>query len=130
MQNFSQIEPILKSPACPKVSSLVLGLELVTTPLKIKILKNEKKHPQGFTQGASVQNFSKIEPFLKSPACPKVFRLVLGLKLVTTPLKNQNFEKMKKTPPGIHPRSKCAKFQPNRTIFEVSSLPQSFEVTD
>ena len=40
--------------------------------------------------------------------------------------KNQNFEKMKKTPPGINSRKKCAKFQPNRTIFEVSSLPQSF----
>ena len=40
--------------------------------------------------------------------------------------KNQNFEKMKKSPPGIHPWIKCAKFQPNRTIFKVSSLPQSF----
>ena len=46
----------------------------MTTPLKIKILKKWKKHPQGFTQGTSVQNFSQIGPFLKSPACPKVLR--------------------------------------------------------
>ena len=32
-----------------------------------------KKTPQVFTQGRSVQNFSQIERFLKSPACPKVF---------------------------------------------------------
>ena len=31
-----------------------------------------KKHPQIFTQGTSVQNFSQIRPFLKSPGCPKV----------------------------------------------------------
>ena len=37
---------------------------------------------------------------------------------------------MKKTPPGIRPRNKCAKFQPNPTIFEVSRLPQSFKGTD
>ena len=33
---------------------------------------------------------------------------------------------MKKTPPDIYPRNNCAKFQPKRTIFEVSSTPQSF----
>ena len=33
---------------------------------------------------------------------------------------------MNKSPPGIYPRNKCAKFQPNPSIFEVSRLPQSF----
>ena len=32
-----------------------------------------KKTAQIFTQGTSVQNFSQIRPFLKSPGCPKVF---------------------------------------------------------
>jgi len=41
-------------------------------------------------------------------------------------LKNENFEKMKKTPPGFHSRNNCAKFHPNPTICEVSSLPASF----
>ena len=29
-------------------------------------------------------------------------------------------------PPDIHPRNKCAKFQPNMTIFDVSRLPDLF----
>ena len=33
---------------------------------------------------------------------------------------------MNKTPPGIYPRTKCAKFQLDLSIFEVSRLPQSF----
>ena len=32
---------------------------------------------------------------------------------------------MKKIPSDIHPRNKCAKFQPNSIIFEVSRLPKS-----
>jgi len=36
---------------------------------------------------------------------------------------------MKKTPPDIHPRNKCTKFQPNSTIFGLSRLPQSFMCT-
>ena len=56
---------------------------------------------------------------------PQSFNLVLAKNSSPGP-KNQNFRKMKKTPPDIHPRNKCAKFQPNRTIFEVSRLPQSF----
>ena len=35
------------------------------------------------------------------------------------------FLKNEKTIPDIYPRNKCAKFQPNPTIFEVSRLPQS-----
>ena len=34
---------------------------------KIKIFSKMKKIPQVFTQGTSVQNFSQIPPFLKSP---------------------------------------------------------------
>ena len=41
--------------------------------------------------------------------------------------KNQNFCKMKKNP-DIHPRNKCAKFQPNRSIFEAFRLWQSFSL--
>ena len=100
VQNFSQIGRFLKSPACPKVFSLVLGLKLVTTPIKIKIFKKWKKHPQVFTQGRSVQNFSQIRPFLKSPGCSNVFSLVLGLKLVTTPLKIKLLKNEKKDPQG------------------------------
>ena len=33
---------------------------------------------------------------------------------------------MKKIPPDIHPWNKCAKFQPNPTIFEVSRLPPNY----
>ena len=35
---------------------------------------------------------------------------------------------MKKTPPDIHQKNKCAKFQQNRTIFEASRQPQSFSL--
>jgi len=35
---------------------------------------------------------------------------------------------MKKHPPEIHPRINCVKFPPKLTIFEVSSLPQSFSL--
>ena len=69
---------------------------------------------QVYTQGPSVQRFSQIEPFLKSPGCPKVSSLVLGLNLVTTPFKIEILKKGQNTPPGIYPRTKCAKFQPNR----------------
>jgi len=37
-------------------------------------------------------------------------------------MKNKN----KKTPPNIHPRNKCAKFQSNPTIFGLSRLPCKF----
>ena len=34
----------------------------------------------------------------------------------------------KKSPPDIHPRNKCAKFQLNPTIFEVPWLAQRFSL--
>jgi len=40
--------------------------------------------------------------------------------------KNEDFEKMKKIPPGIHPIYKCAKFQHDWVMFNFSRLPQSF----
>ena len=33
---------------------------------------------------------------------------------------------MRKTHPDIHPRNKCAKFQPNPTIFESPGYPKVF----
>ena len=36
------------------------------------------------------------------------------------------FEKIKRIPSDIHPWNKCAKFQPNPTIFEVSRLPPNY----
>ena len=35
---------------------------------------------------------------------------------------------MQKALPGIYPRNKCTKFQPNRTMFDASSLPQSLSL--
>jgi len=39
----------------------------------MKIKKKKKKHPQVFTRGTSVPNFSQIQPILGSAGCPKVF---------------------------------------------------------
>uniref|UniRef100_A0A7M5V7R9 Uncharacterized protein n=1 Tax=Clytia hemisphaerica TaxID=252671 RepID=A0A7M5V7R9_9CNID len=58
---------------------------------------------------------------------PQSFSLVLAKNSSPVP-KNQNFRKLEKTPPDIHLRNECAKFQPNPTIFEVSRLPQSFSL--
>ena len=40
--------------------------------------------------------------------------------------KIENFEKIKKRPPGICPIYKCTKFQKISIIFKAYSLPQSF----
>ena len=72
VQNFSQIRPFLKSPGCPKVLASFWRKTRPQAP-KIKIFEKWKKQPQIFTQGTSVQDFSQIRPFLKSPGCPKVF---------------------------------------------------------
>jgi len=80
----------------------------MTTPLRIKIKKNEKI-PQIFTQGTSVQNFSWIGIFLKSQACPKVFGLVLRLKLITTPPRVNISIKSKKFLSDIHPKEQVCK---------------------
>jgi len=41
-------------------------------------------------------------------------------------LKYENFQKIKLTPPGIHPIYNCTKFQHYCTIFYFSRLPRSF----
>ena len=70
--NFS-IFPSIWRPNCSSYE------KLVPRPQKSKLWKNEKKHPQIFTQATSVPNFSQIEPFLKPPGCPKLFTLFLPL---------------------------------------------------
>lgn len=51
--------------------------------------------------------------------------LLLVQKLVPR-TQNKIVSKNENTPPGIYPRNKCSEFQPNLTIFEVCSPPQSF----
>ena len=70
--NFSQIRPFLGSLGCPQSFSLVLDKNSSPGP-KNENFQKWKKHPQIFTQGTSVSNFSQIQPFLGSPGCPKVF---------------------------------------------------------
>ena len=91
---------------------------------KIKIFKKLKKHPQVITQETSIPNFRTSDNFWDLQAAPK-FSVILGPRPSPGP-KNQNFQKMKKTPPGIYPRNKFTKFQHNPTIFESSRLPRSF----
>ena len=69
------------------------------TPWGIHPRNKCTKTPQIFTQGPSVQNFSQIQPFLRSPGCPKAFQPKLayfGWKNWSPGPKNQNFWKMKK----------------------------------
>ena len=49
-------------------------------------------------------------------------------KMPKTWPKNQNFQKMKKTHPGIPPSYKYAKFQTDLTIYAFSWVPQRFLV--
>ena len=84
-------------------------------------LKKWKKHPQVFIWTLSVPNFNLKWQILGSQSCPKVFWF-FGFK---TP-GNENFEKMKKTPPGIYWSYKCAKFQTYRTNIGLAILPQTF----
>ena len=63
-----------KSPRYPRYPQgfcLVLAKNSSQSPT---IQNYWKKYPQIFTQERSVQNFSQIRPFFKSPGCPKVFR--------------------------------------------------------
>ena len=70
------------------VYEVTLGLTLRVTDKEERTAYIAEVQQAGvFTQGRSVQNFNQIERFLKSPARPKVFSLVLVLKVVTTPLK-------------------------------------------
>ena len=101
-----------------------LGLKWSPRPQN-KYFQKIKKAPPGIY---SRNKCAKIQPnptIFGLSRLPQSFSLVLA-KNSSAGLKNQNFEKMKKTPPDIHLRNKCAKFQPNPTIFEVYRLPQSF----
>ena len=84
-----------------------------------------KKTPQDIHPRNKCAKFQLNRTIFEASRLLLSFSLVLAKNLSPGP-KNQNFWKMKKIPPDIHPRTKCAKFQPNPTIFEVSRLPQSF----
>lgn len=74
-------------------------------------------------------NISNIEKYVTKIYFGVSWRLkksIKKLKLISRPPKLKNLEKMKEILPGIRPRNKCAKYQPNPTICEVSRLPQSF----
>ena len=71
-----------------------------------------------------MSNFSQIGSSLKSPACPKDISLVLAFWARDHSPKNE--EKNEKNTLTYLPKDKCAKFQQNRTIFEVFSVAQSF----
>ena len=62
VQIFSQIRPFLKFLGCPKVLAS-FWRKARPQAQKMKIFEKWKTHPQGFTQGESVQNFSQIRPF-------------------------------------------------------------------
>ena len=61
------------SPVCPNVLASSWAKTCSQGP-KMKFFRKGKKHPQVFTQGASVPNFSQIRPFLSSPGCLENFR--------------------------------------------------------
>ena len=108
---------------------------------KSKFSKNEKrkqtnkqtKHPQGFTQTLNVPNFRQDltnHAFLR---VPRKFSVHLGSRTSSPGSKNQNFQKMKKTLPGIHPSYKCSTFQWFRPFTLPESAPKvssSFRVQD
>ena len=79
-----------------------------------------KETPPGIHPRTECAKFQPNRTIFEVSSAPQSFSLVLA-KNSSPGLKNQNFWKMKKTPPDIHPRNKCAKFQPNSTIFEASS---------
>ena len=81
----------------------------MTTTLKIKFCKKEETPPAVPQRIKNrIKNFSQIRPFSHS-----------GAKTRDQAHEKENFKKLKKGTPGVHPRKKCAKFQPNRIIFEV-----------
>ena len=90
---------------------------------RIKISKNEKKHPQGFTQALGVPNFRQISlliPFLERSKC---FSVHLVSKTESPESKNQNFHRMKKMPPEIDPSYTYAKFQRDLTVCSFPRMP-------
>ena len=72
------------------------------------------------------KDFSQIQPFLISPGYPK--DLASFWQKLVPRLQKSKLLMMKKPPLDIHPRNKCARFQSNPTIFEVSRLPQRFNL--
>ena len=93
----------------------------------MKIFKKIKQTPSDIHLRNKCTKFQPNQTIFEGSSMPQSFSLVLTKNSSPGP-KNENFQKMKKTPPGIYPRNKCTKFQPNRTIFEACSLPQSFSL--
>ena len=85
-----------------------------------------KKTPPGIHPMNMCTKFQPYPMIFTFPSAPGRFWAHLGGFRAHNCPENQNFQKMKKPAPGIHPRNKCTKFQPNPTIFRLSRLPQSF----
>jgi len=82
--------------------------------MKIFKKKMEKNTPRysSIAQGTSIPNFN------------------LGLKWFPGP-KNEHFQKIKNTTPGIYSRNKCAKFQPkSKHFWALQTAPKFLGHTD
>ena len=88
---------------------------------KMKILKKWKTQPKVFTQWASVQNFSQIGPFLKSPGCQPCF----GEKLVPRPQKSK-FSKNEKNTPRYSPKEQVCQISAKSNHFWSVQLAPKF----
>ena len=110
----------------PKVEKPFLGWKLVPKAEKHKILEKSINKPLGICQKNKCTEFQEHPTMFGLSRLPRRFSVHFWAKNASPGPKNQNFKKMKKTPPGICPKSKCTKFQPDTTIYGVSSLPQSF----
>ena len=121
---FHQNPIVFGLPKLPWSFSVILGLGPSPGPKNQNFQKVRNVLP-GFHPRNKCAKFQPNRTIFEVSRLPQSFSLVLRKNSSPGP-KNQNFWKMKKTPPDIHPRNKCTKFQPNWTIFKVSRLPQSF----
>ena len=94
---------------------------------KINMFKKRKNTPRDSPKFQVCHISDIFCPFMPTLEGCKDFWSIQGPKTESPGPKNQDFQKMKKRPPGIHPCYKCARFQTDLTIYAFNRAPQSLQ---
>ena len=132
---FSDLDH-LPFPRAPRRFPVHLGSRTEPPRSKIKNIqkmKKKKKNTSGIHPSSKCAKSQTNLSIYGFPSVPRKFSVHLGSRASSPGPKNQNFQKMKKTLPGIHPSYKCSTFQWFRPFTLPESAPKvssSFRVQD
>ena len=125
---FHKNRTIFEISRLPQSFTSVLGQKGSQGPKNEDFEKMKKTSPDIHIRNKCAK-FQKNQSIFEVYGLPQSFSLVLGQKGSQGP-KNENFEKMKKPPPDIHPRNKCAKKGPMapkmKILKKLKNYPQIF----